>query len=564
MPDINTFDFWEGCNVHPLWDISDFTNLSREDFLTQCDQTVEDYVTEAVKLGYDEALARKTIIRQICEKYFFYFEIRILKREFMNHNFGYRLAMCVQYHKWNKLWVIAREHYKSTQITCDSTLWELCKDPNRTYCIYSYTVDMAKEKFLAPIKNTIETNELLRYIWDDVFWEEPARGYEKGTNGKRIPYKWTDKQIELKRTIACKEKTIEVGGIHGSSKTGGHYSHQIFDDCETLDNVTTGYSIETLYQEILMAFNTGQTNNMNFCFVGTFYAKEDAYTRMIKDHIVEEAIVQSCYDENGVSIHYPQEVLDFKRGRMGSLSVWATQMLCDPSMASQNTFNQEWLQFWEPSSMENFNNLNIYTVVDPASEKSSKKHDFTAICTVGIGPGETIMVLDYYKDHLTFEGKFKKLVEQYVKYHPEFVYYEEVGMQSDIASLSREMERCNTFFPIQKFSPIGWGDKPTRIEKVQFEFQSRRVWLPKYCFHTTSTGEVIDMTSFFISSEYSGYPHIIHDDMLDCLSHIVHLLREGKLSAPEFRYDSLDSRRRFRKEIAEDATWEPMEYARRA
>ena len=57
MPDINTFDFWEGCNVHPLWDISDFTNLSREDFLTQCDQTVEDYVTEAVKLGYDEALA---------------------------------------------------------------------------------------------------------------------------------------------------------------------------------------------------------------------------------------------------------------------------------------------------------------------------------------------------------------------------------------------------------------------------------------------------------------------------------------------------------------------------
>lgn len=555
------FDFWEGCNVHPLWEVNEFTSLSREEFLSYCDNTVEEYVEEAVKLGCDEALARKTIIRQVCEKYYFYFEIRILKREFLNHDFGYRLCMAIQYNKWNKLWIIAREHYKSTCITCDSTLWELCKDPNRTYCIYSYTVDMAKEKFLAPIKNTIETNELLRYIWDDVFWEEPARGYDKGPNGKRIPYTWTGKQIELKRTIECKEKTIEVGGIHGSSKTGGHFSHQIFDDCETMDNVTTAYSIETLYQEILMSFNTGQTSNMNFCFVGTFYAKEDAYTRMVKEHIIEEAIVQSCYDKNGESIHYSQEELNYKRLRMGSLSVWATQMLCDPSMSSQSAFDQNWLQFWNPQAVENFNNLNIYTVVDPASEKSSKKHDFTAIVTVGIGPGENIMVLDYFKDHLTFEGKFKKLVEMYVKYHPSAVFYEEVGMQSDIASLSREMERCNTFFPIQKFSPISWGDKPTRIEKVQFEFQNRRIWLPARCFHTISTGERVDMTSFFISSEYSGYPHIIHDDMFDCLAHVIHLLRSGQLQAPDFTYDSLDERRGRRKEKVIDASWEPMTYA---
>ena len=182
MPDINTFDFWEGCNVHPLWDISDFTNLSREDFLTQCDQTVEDYVTEAVKLGYDEALARKTIIRQICEKYFFYFEIRILKREFMNHNFGYRLAMCVQYHKWNKLWVIAREHYKSTQITCDSTLWELCKDPNRTYCIYSYTVD----KYCCSQK-----------IYDQLPAEQPEEQITEGKQHSFTPC--------LRRDLVCRE-----------------------------------------------------------------------------------------------------------------------------------------------------------------------------------------------------------------------------------------------------------------------------------------------------------------------------------------------------------------------
>lgn len=560
MPNV-AYDFWEGCNVHGLKRVEEFTSLSRIEFKQYCEDTINDYVKQAVELGADEVTARKKITRSISDEYFFFFCIAVLGLDYIDHDFGYRLCMSIQYDKWHKLWVIAREHYKSTLITCASTLWELCKDPNRTYCIYSYTVDMAKEKFLGMIKKWIETNDLLRYLYDDVFWSDPSKGYEILPNGKRITWSWTNKALEFKRTINSKEKTIEVGGIHGSSKTGGHFSHQIFDDCETFDNVTTPYSIETLYNEILMATNTGQTANMNICFVGTFYAKEDAYTRMIKEHVIDEAVVQSCYDENGESIHYSQKDLEVKRRKMGSLTIWSTQMLCDPSLSNQSSFVNEWVQFWRPWNAENFNNLNIYTIVDPSSGRTSKKHDYTAVVTVGIGYGETIMILDMFKDKITLEGKFKILVEQYVKYHPEHVFYEEVGMQSDIESLQREMERTNTYFPILKFSPIKWGEKSARIEKVQFEFKNRRIWLPEHCYHDTAVGDRVDMTGFFLSSEYSGYPHIMHDDMLDCISHVIHLLRSGQIQAPTIHNSIHDVRLRGCKQDVEDASWEPMDYA---
>lgn len=554
--------FWDGCDVRGLKKIDELTKISRVDFLKTCNNLISQYMDDAEKLGYSKDLASKKILRKLGEEYLFFFCVVILGLDYVNNDYGYRLCFDVQAHKWNRMWIIAREHFKSTIITCASTLWETTKDPNLTYCIYSYKQDTASN-FLCQIKNWVEKNDLLRSIWDDVFWSEPAKLYEIKEDGTKINWTWNTNKIEFKRTRNSKEKTIEAGSINGSSTTGGHFHRQIFDDIETQDNVVTPQAIDSLYNSISLAFNTGQTANLDVCFVGTFYAKADAYTRMVKNHVVEEAVIQPCYDTDGNSIFYSAEVLDKKRKKM-TVDAWATQMLCDPSMSAQATFNESWLQYWSPEPNK-INNLNTYMFVDPSSSKPSKKHDYSCFLVVGINSLENIMVLDLVRDKLTFEKKFSTLCSLYKKWHPVQTFYEEVGMQDDIGSLQREMDRTNLFIPVSSYSPTHMGNKASRIEKVHYTFSNKRIWLPEYSYHTNWLGKNEDMIATFIREEYYGYPNITNDDALDILSTVCIFLSQGKLLIPTEAHDMYSESRRTRnKEDVKIDDYDPMEYARMA
>lgn len=557
-------DFWEGCKVRPLAKASDFTALSREQFYRSCLETISSVKEEAEANGLDVNECVRQITRKIAEKYLFFFCVYVLDMKFIDNDYGYRLCFDVQYNKWQKIWVIAREHFKTTIITQASTLWEICKNPEMTCCIYSYKPDSASV-FLSQIKKWVETNDMLRGIWSDVFWDDPTKGYEILPDGRRITWKWTSSALEVKRKTTAKEATLEIGGIEGSSRTGAHFSHQIFDDCETPKNVQTGEAIEKLYNQITMAFNTGQTANLNYCFVGTFYAKEDAYTRLIKNHVIESAVIQSCYDENGMGILYSEEELARKRLTLGTLYNWATQMLCNPAQATNASLKEDWLQYWEPNKAEGFKNLNVYTIVDPASGKAGKRHDRTAIWTVGVANGGQLMLIDLVYGSLTFEDKWRSLVQIYKKFHPITIFYEEVGMQSDIDSLRREMERTNIYFPVSNYNPNSWGPKEQRIEKLQFALSMRRLWFPRNCFHQDNDGNFSDTINQFINLEYLSYPYSKNDDALDCLSSIIFLLNSGKIIESDFAMDSVEISR-FDKVMKkskeeEDLEYDPMSFA---
>ena len=274
--------FYESFKAYNVRGLLPVTGITREQFWQEANGMVTDAVAIAREAGADEREqehVRLEAIRRLAESSLFYFCVVVLNLYFINNDYGYRLCLDVQYNKWRKLWVIAREFFKSTIITEASTLWEIINDPNQTYCIYSYKTDMAM-KFLNVIKSWIENNALIRKLWPHIFWENPAMGYEDTEYGRRR-WAWTSEQIEVKRTIESKEKTIEVAGVMGSSKTGAHFSRQIFDDTETQKNVETPDAIEKLLMQTLMAFNTGQTEHLEYCFVGTFYARADVYYRMI-------------------------------------------------------------------------------------------------------------------------------------------------------------------------------------------------------------------------------------------------------------------------------------------
>lgn len=552
LPSKSFYESFKGYNTRELLPV---TGISREEFLQQAQAIIDDAVASVAATGATKEEIEQTrcyCIRQISESSLFYFCVIVLNLYYVNNDYGYRLCLDVQENKWNKLWIIAREHFKSTIITCASTLWEIILDPNQTYCIYSYKEDMAM-KFLNVIRGWVENNALLRRLWSDIFWENPALGYEDLPNGVRKRWAWTASAIEVKRTIESKEKTIEVAGVLGSSKTGAHFSRQIFDDTETQKNVETPEAIDKLLDQTLMAFNTGQTDHLEFCFVGTFYARADVYYRMIKMGVFKESIIQPCVDRNGYSIHFSHDKLEEKYRLMGP-SVFATQMMDDPSFNSVATFKAEWVHYWTP----NPDGMNVYMIVDPASGKTGRKHDYTVIIAFGVDSMENLLVLDMVRDKIGLEDKFLTLATMYQRYRPIRLYYEQVSMQQDISSMQLLMEKYNTRFPITPFNPSKWGDKSARIEKLRNKFETGQVYLPSQAVHKNYEGRQEDMIKTYYLEEYLGYPSVPHDDGNDCLASANLLLTDREIQAP---LNALAETKKRHREEADEDNYSPMSYA---
>ena len=552
-PSQSFYDSFIGCRVREVMPYPK-DGLGREQFLEMAGNIIEEATKEAKRRGLSQEEVNNVqlrAMRQVAEGSLFFFCVVVLNLYYINHDYGYRLCLDVQENKWRRLWVIAREHYKSTIITCASTLWETLKNPNITTCIYSYKEDMASV-FLCQIKSWCETNTLLRRLWPDVIWDDPARGYDILPSGRRRDWKWTSTGIEFKRTIESKELSIEAAGIVGSSKTGMHFSQQIFDDTETQKNVETPDAIDKLKSQVDMAFNTGQTGNLQYCFVGTFYARADVYYRMIKNNAFDEAIVQPCVDADGYPIHYTKEALEEKYRIMGPVT-FATQEMSDPSFNSTSTFKAEWFRKWDPDTA----GLNIYTLVDPSSGKTGRKHDFTVILTFGIDSNGNILPIHITRDKISLEKKFSEITSVLRLYHPIRIYYEQVSMQQDISSLEMLMDKYHSRFAITPFNPTKWGDKASRIDKLKSAWEMGRIWMPRTCYQVNYEGVSEDVVSSVYLNEYLAYPSAPHDDFLDAMASALLLLTEKQLQLPE---DAVEMKKTRNREINEDA-YNPIDFA---
>ena len=501
--------------------------VDRLSFKRQCNQIINDAIAMA-DTPEEKAEARLTAIRMLGERSLYFFVTFCLGLDWTDSDYGYRLCMDVQYHKWDRLWCIAREHYKSLIITCASTLWEIVKDPNRTYCIISYNITQA-QSFLGNIKKWCEEKELIKEVWSDVLWEDPQKGHYIAEDGRRVSWTWTQSQLEFKRERLSKEKTVEVSGIQGGLRTGGHFSHLIFDDAETKDTVVTADSIQKAFEAITMATNIGQTSNLNMCFIGTFYAKDDLYVRLIKNSYFSEAVIQPCYDwKTTEPMLYTEEQIEDKLLKMGA-DDFVTQMLCDPSLSSASAFKTEWWQKWIPTELRN---LNVYFIVDPAGNKQNKGNDNSSILVVGFDALDNMMVIDIVRDKLNADSKFSTLVALYNIYRPITVYYEEESMQSDIALLQRRMAEINLRFPIIPYSMKKYGSKENRIKQLQAPLMAMKIYFPESAIHTNWKGEQENMIESLYREEYLGFPVVTHDDGLDTLATAYILFINHILLAP--------------------------------
>lgn len=413
------------------------------------------------------------------------------------------------------LW--AREHYKSTIITFAGCLFRIIRSHGAdapvprevTIGIFSHTKPIAKG-FLRQIKYELETNEHLKTVFDDIFWESPR---------KESP-KWTeDEGIVVKRRANPKEATVEAHGLVDGQPTSKHFVHRMYDDVVTIESVTTPDMIAKTTAAYEMSDNLG-TEGGTFSLAGTRYHFADTYGELIKRKAVK--VRQHPCTQDGTENFTPSncvlmkpDTLRQKRISQGPYT-FGTQMLLNPKGDNAQGFKAEWIK--TTRQQPTGEGMNVYILCDPANEKR-KTSDYTTFWVVGLGPDKKYVALDVVRDRLNLTERTRILFDLHRTWKPLKVGYERYGMQADIEHIQAEQERINYRFDIAELG--GQTPKLDRIRKLIPLFEAGQMYLRDRRMYTDWEGNTRCLIEAFIEEEYKAFPVMSHDDMLDCLARIV-------------------------------------------
>lgn len=395
------------------------------------------------------------------------------------------------------LW--SRETYKSTTLTYGLPIQDCIKNPENRQGIFSNTRTMAK-KFLRRIKFTLEGNLLLKKVYSDILYDDPA---------KQSP-KWSeDEGLLVKRLGAYNEMSIEAWGVTDSMPTGAHFTHRIYDDLVTWDTTRTSDQINKTREGFELSHNLGVTVGGEARVIGTRYDYNDLYSEMIKSGEWRVRLHAADKDPK----YWDEATIARKKRLMGSYT-FATQISLNPISESDQKFNVTWIKWYQQPP----DKLNKYLIVDPANEKKSDS-SYTVMWVVGAESTNNIFVLDIVRDKLNLTERWKKVSGFKIK-HPDLVTvgYEKYSMQADIAFLQLKMAEEKQYFNI---TPLGGlMSKDDRIRGLIPYFETGRIWLPKEYWYTDVEGRQRDLIKEFLEEEYLFFPAISKKDMLDALARI--------------------------------------------
>lgn len=456
---------------------------------------------------------RKEQRRHLVRNDLFYLLTAVCGRTDMLHPWLFDRCREVQAWPDGHLDLWAREHYKSTIITFGMTILTVLNDPESTVGIFSHTQAIARD-FLRQIKIEFENNTELKYLFDDVLYEDPKIHAEK----------WSENDgITVKRQGNPKECTIEAWGLVDGMPTGRHFSHRIYDDVVTVESVTSPEKIHKTTNAWRLSDNLGKVGGVAR-YIGTRYNEFDTY-RVIMD---EKAAVLRVHastsdgtDDTRKAVLLPPEVLADKRRKQG-LYIFACQQLLNPRGDKSVGFQEEWLMEWPA---EHSRGLNVGIIVDPSSGKKREKakNDYTSIWVIGRGGDDNWYVLDMVRDRLRLTERINTVIALHRKWKPKpgLVFWEETGYAADVEFMEYRQKELNYRFAVKPLHP-GIISKKERIKKLVPIFESNRIYLPPSVNKLNWEGSMVNLVKIFKEEEYLAFPVLVHDDMLDALSYIEH------------------------------------------
>jgi len=448
---------------------------------------------------------RQAAVRYLAHTDLFYFLTRVLHREDADNDWVFRQARMYQAAPDGYLDLWWREGYKSSIITFAGILFHLMNEPERTYGIFSMTRPLAKS-FLRQIKVEMETNEALKEVAPEVFWQDPQRQSPKWSE---------DDGLVVKRKGNPKEASIEAWGLVEGQQAGPHFTDLHYEDIVTKDTVRTQGMLEKTTEAFLISLNLGTRGGRRRA-VGTRWHFADTYSTIIERNIMQPRIWPATKDATftGEPWLMSKEELARKISDMGPY-IAACQLFLNPVQESLQNLKEEWLRYWRADRLKG---LNLYILCDPANEKKVGS-DYTVFIVMGLGSDRNYYVVNWLRDRLSLTERANVLFKWHQQYRPRDVGYEQYGMQADIAHFRDRMERDNYRFGI---APLGGRlGKFDRIARLVPPFQQGRIYIPDASPYTQYDGVTVDLAKIFVNDEYLAHPFEVHDDMLDCLARIL-------------------------------------------
>lgn len=443
----------------------------------------------------------------------FFVLINLLERKDMIHPWLYARCREFQRNPNGHLDLWAREHGKSSIITLGGTIWEIIRYPEITIGIFSHTKPVAK-KFLSQIMYEFESRaEMFHTLWPDTFWANPR---------KEAPVWSKDEGFVVKRKSNPKEATVEASGLVDGQPTGRHYILRIYDDVVTLESVNTADQIQKTTSGWEMSDNLG-TEGGAVRYIGTRYHKFDTYHTMMERGVATPRIYPATHDgtETGTPVLMHADTLAEKRRTQGPYT-FASQMLQNPLADTAMGFQEAWLRsaHAEITYEQAMVATNRIIIVDPSGGKQrTKNNDYSSFWVVGKAADGKYYPLEFIRDRLNLTQRAAALMYLHRKWKPRKVGYEEYGMQADIEHIEYVQQQETYRFPI---IPLGGRmSKENRILRLVPYFENGMICFPLTMMYKDSSGQQVDLVKVFVEEEYSAFPVLAHDDMLDGLSRFI-------------------------------------------
>lgn len=451
--------------------------------------------------GYHEARAR------LGRQDLFYLLVYILNRHDMLHPWILARTREIQGAPDGYLDLWFREGYKSSIGTFGLNIQNILNNPEITIGIFSHTRDTAKG-FLNQIKQELEINGDLKFLYPDVLWRDPK---------KQSPRWSLNDGIVVKRKGNPAVSTVEAWGVVESQPTGKHFDVLDYDDLVTLDTVNgrdAGEKIKKCINAWATSLNLGRRGGV-VRYKGSKYHMVDPYQEILARGAAIERRHPVTVDGkvDGVPVLLTEEENAAKRREFGSY-VYACQMLLDPKADETMGFKVEDMRFWKGAKHDHLFKI---ILVDPASKKK-KASTWTAMWVLGFGSDKNWYMVDLIFDKMALRQRVNMVMTLHRDYRPAFVGYEQYGLQADIEAIEWQQEEDTYHFDV---TPLGGKlHKDDRIMRLQPIFENHRFYLLERMMHPNWERKSVDVVKQFIDEEVVHFPVGAHVDALDALSRI--------------------------------------------
>lgn len=397
-----------------------------------------------------------------------------------------------------KLFLLPRDHLKSSIITKAGATMRMLKNPDIRILIANNTWDNAR-KFLSSIQGHLVQGSVLTQFF-----------------GRFDGGRWNQDEVTIKqRKVILDAPTIATTGLE-KEQTSQHYDLIIADDLVARENVGTPEQRAKVkdYINSLMALLEPQGE---LWVVGTRWSQDDAYGELIEEGIWD-VLQRSCWDpvalkeKNEKVPIFPEkftlEKLDFLRKKLGPY-LFACWYENDPISQEAADFKKEWIKYYEPGSPHPGS---LYMTIDPALTLS-RDADYSAFVVGGMFQDRRIRVVDCVRKRVVPSELVDLTFALVKKWKLHRIGIETFAFQKTLKfEIERRMRETGTFFSVDELrtSRTQAGEptrnKEARIRSLQPLFEQGLIEVRR------------DMTDFV--DELLAFPRGKYDDMIDALSRL--------------------------------------------